>query len=193
MNIPSPWKSILFWLSNTYFTNWNWQTIATSLLALNRSKLILSMWNTLSTNLPCVFFITSSLLFSLSFSHFPLWAIYSLPQLLLKDVCLPREASIAAGLLVAKSSYVFFLPAVTLVCRPVVTFSFTAPKKEDVHTDRADTRLIVYFSCDDTYLNTQCALFTVNHSEYLQKYPTETNPRPRTQKTLNMRRWLWFL
>lgn len=61
---------------------------------------------------PCVFFITSCLLFS--HSHFSSLSSIFLPQLLWKDICLPRDSSFPACLAVAQLWVcVFFLPAVS--------------------------------------------------------------------------------
>ncbi len=99
------------------------------LLAFNHSKLILSMWNTLSSHhkLPCVFFITSFLLFSLSFSHFS-----SLSNIFFATIAL--EGHVFAQRLINPSmpgccptlAMRLFPTCCLLVCRPVVTFSFTA-------------------------------------------------------------------
>lgn len=104
---------------------------ASFLLAFNRSKLILSMWNTLSSHhkLPCVFFffITSFLLFSLSFSHFS-----SLSNIFFATVAL--EGHVFAQRLINPSmpgrcptlGMCLFPTCCLLVCGPIVAFSFAA-------------------------------------------------------------------
>lgn len=85
-------------------------------LSFNRSQLLLSVWHTLSSQIPMCIFLTLPPSFSHSLSHIaPRLAIYSLPQLLWKDICLPRDSSIPACLAVAQLLvHIFFLPAVYL-------------------------------------------------------------------------------
>lgn len=74
------------------------------------------MWHTLSSHIPMCIFLTLPPSFSHSLSHIaPRLAVYSLPQLLWKDICLPGDSSIPACLAVAQLwLHIFFLPAVYL-------------------------------------------------------------------------------
>lgn len=94
---------------------------------------------------PCVFFITSSLLFSLFFLTFPSHqAVYSLPRLLWKDICLPRDSSIPACLAFAQHCLcVFFLPAVCLFAHQSSHF-YLQQRGCTGRGDRTETKMTVH-------------------------------------------------
>lgn len=131
------------------------------LLTYNRNKLKLSMWNTLSSQTPmCIFyhFLLPFLTFFLTF-FFTKQYIHHHGCSGRTSVCPETHQSQHAWQL-PNPGYVF-PTCCLLVCRPIITFSFTA-FREDVHRDGVDIKYIVFYLqtltlhfCSTTHKHTQ--------------------------------------
>lgn len=120
-------------------------------------KQIFSVKHIAIANSRVYFFITSSLLFSLSFTHFSSLSTIFLASVLLEGhlfahgVINPSMPGCCPTLAMCVwFFFVLFSTCCLLFCRTVITFSFYSIYREDVRVDGVDAKTNMHFERDDT-------------------------------------------